>query len=177
MDEWFKAKCEELRDEHGDHGWKRRLAELVGVSDSNVQSWIKAGKVPPAVHTAIEYAKTIDELKAEIGKFRSETLSIEETPDGKFRVLEMNQATGRWRERAILHRLEDAHDLIAVASGELDDRIAAVRDWAEDYVNHPYEKKTLKNVGNWRRETRPEREARFRKKLENPIEKGNHNAK
>lgn len=64
-EEWFKAVCEEFENQYG-FGWKKKLADVVGVSASNVQSWIKAGRVPPAVATAITKNEEIEDLKREL---------------------------------------------------------------------------------------------------------------
>jgi hypothetical protein len=42
----FHFLCDWFEEEYG-RGWKRRLAEMAGVPESNVHSWIKAGKMPP----------------------------------------------------------------------------------------------------------------------------------
>lgn len=158
MDKWFGEKCRELEEEHG-RGWKRRLAEMVGVSDSNVQSWIKAGSVPPAVRTAIEKAQYAAELEAEIGRFRSERHLIAEIAENDFHLLELSASTGRYIPHATFRRVEDAHALIVVRSGELDRRIAAVCDRFEILADNVDDKKALHLLENWREITRPEKEA------------------
>ena len=42
----FEQICENFEERYG-RGWKRRLAEKAGVPESNVHSWIKAGRMPP----------------------------------------------------------------------------------------------------------------------------------
>ena len=49
----FNLLCGWFEEEYG-HGWKRRLAEVAGVPESNVHSWIKAGRMPPWVHRVFE---------------------------------------------------------------------------------------------------------------------------
>nr|WP_319512779.1 hypothetical protein [uncultured Cohaesibacter sp.] len=61
-EEWFKRYCENMEQEFG-RGWKRRLAQKVGVGESNVQAWIKSGRVPPAVRKAITLSDELVALK------------------------------------------------------------------------------------------------------------------
>jgi hypothetical protein len=44
----FDLICDWFEEKHG-HGWKRRLAEVAGVPESNVRGWIKSGRMPPWV--------------------------------------------------------------------------------------------------------------------------------
>ena len=61
---WFQGYCENMEQELG-RGWKRRLAQKVGVGESNVQAWIKSGRVPPAVRKAITLADELANLREE----------------------------------------------------------------------------------------------------------------
>lgn len=93
MDIWFKLICDNLEVEHG-YGWKQKLAEIVGVSSSNVQSWIKAGRVPPAVKTAIVLYQKIEYLEAKIKILdNNKDLMIAEVRDSEFpfQVLQFNE--------------------------------------------------------------------------------------
>lgn len=62
--DWFLQYCQELEEAVG-RGWKRRLAEKVGVAETNVQTWLKSGRVPPAVRRAITLADRLEEVEQE----------------------------------------------------------------------------------------------------------------
>mgnify|MGYP000482354868 CR=1 FL=1 len=62
--------CSRFEDEFG-HGWKRRLAEVADVPESNVHSWIKAGRMPPWVHRVFK-------LLIQTSRLRRNELSIAE---------------------------------------------------------------------------------------------------
>ena len=112
QDDWFSRYCVELERSVG-RGWKRRLAEKVGVSESNVQTWLKSGRVPPAVRTAIELHDEVQRLEVLL-KDRPLThrRSIEVVTSGHaptFRIVELDEKTGLIRRVAEnIARFEDA---------------------------------------------------------------------
>ncbi|GHF22099.1 hypothetical protein GCM10017044_15250 [Kordiimonas sediminis] len=92
MDPWFKNVCNSLEAQHG-YGWKNKLANIVGVSPSNVQSWIKAGKVPPAVATAIKQHEDIERLTSELAHYRnvSSHVNFNQSSDLPYEILERKE--------------------------------------------------------------------------------------
>lgn len=160
---WFKEMCNEMEATHGERGWKRRLAEMLGVSDSNVQNWIRVGDAPPIVRTAYEAVERTRELESELQERENDNYAIEEIEDGDgFRVLMLDSETGRFIERATTKRLDLAHAIIEFESGALDRKIGALADRVEDWVeDHPDDKAALYDVLNWKVPTRRETAAKF----------------
>lgn len=167
---WFATYCAEMEGKIG-RGWKRRLAEKVGVSESNVQTWLRSGRVPPAVQRAILLNDELEELKMESAEQKRTELSrwIEEEPvlgEVRYSVHEMNLETGRARLVAGDIRNEgDAREIanLPMIKEQIDEAVnklwlGNMYDSLEDrtYV------KFLENPG-WRNLTLRERNARRRK--------------
>ncbi len=70
----FKLICNWFEGTYG-HGWKRRLARVAGVPESNVHSWIKAGRMPPWVHRVFKLLIQTSRLR------RNERLVIKQVSD------------------------------------------------------------------------------------------------
>lgn len=149
MDVWFKDTCRDLENRYG-RGWKRRLAELVGVSDSNVQSWIKVGRVPPAVRSAIENAERVRELEQELENHEDEQKCFVAMDENGGAVVLSQGDDGVPVYLARFRVLDDAFRFRSVASGELDRRITDVLDHLWDYLDgHPDDQATLERLRNW----------------------------
>lgn len=160
---WFADMCREMQSTHGERGWKRRLAQMLGVSDSNVQNWVRAGDAPPIVRTAYEAVERTRELEGELRERENDIYAVEEIGDGdSFRVLILDSETGRFIERATTKSLNLAHAIIQFESGALDRKIGALADRVGDLVeDHPDDKVALYDVLNWKVSTRREKTPKF----------------
>lgn len=137
---WFEEMCAEMQARHGERGWKRRLAEMLGVSDSNVQNWIRAGDAPPLVRTAYEAIDENRDLRAELERRSADNWLIENCGDGGgFRVLACDEGAGHFRELATASTLELARAVVHIASGNLQRKIDAVTTVARDLCSFPEE--------------------------------------
>jgi predicted transcriptional regulator len=157
---WFVEMCIEMEALHGERGWKRRLAEMLGVSDSNVQNWIRAGDAPPIVRTAYEAKEEVRELESELAAHERDKFVIEELTDGRgFRVLSLLE-TGRFNELATTRSIELARAIIQVESGALDQKISftisRLWDLTEDHLD---DRQCLKDLEQWNQPTRREQRA------------------
>lgn len=165
---WFLEMCEEMESRHGERGWKRRLAEMLGVSDSNVQNWIRVGDAPPIVRTAFEAKQALLDAENELAARERDKFVIQKIEGGQgFRVLGLDSESGHFIEWATTKDLNLARAVAHVASGALDQKISAV--WAclagliED---HPDEQRTLNDLMDWRKPTRREQDTEITKFLE-----------
>ncbi len=168
---WFSEMCLEMEAEHGERGWKRRLAETLGVSDSNVQNWIRAGDAPPIVRTAFEAKARVRELERELSEYADDNYVIEQCRDqARFRVLKNNEASGHFVEVACTHSLALARAIIQVDSGNLDRKISELWDLTYDHLDQPTDRSVLNDVANWQIPSRRERAAELKKLLTGTIE-------
>jgi hypothetical protein len=160
---WFEDMCKEMEATHGERGWKRRLAEMLGVSDSNVQNWIRVGDAPPIVRAAYEAKERVLELEEELRALGNDNYVIEEMENGdSFRVLMLDNDTGRFIEQATTKSLGLAQAIIQIDSGVLDQKIAVLADRVADLVDdHPDDKAALHEVMNWNKSTRREEVAQL----------------
>lgn len=157
---WFVEMCAEMEARHGERGWKRRLAEMLGVSDSNVQNWIRAGSVPPIVRTAYEAKQEVQDLERELKRFQQDVFVIEELDAARgYRVLRAAPESGRFVDVATTRDLELARAIVQVESGALGEKISAVLSWADDYMEGTPEQLTLEELRDWRQSTRREADA------------------
>lgn len=159
--------CREMEESYGERGWKRRMAEMLGVSDSNVQNWVRVGDAPPIVRTAFEAKQKMQELEQELLSREQDKFVIEELEAGSgFRVLSLNIDTGHFIERAITKDIKLAQVIIQIESGALEQKICAVADRFDDLIdNDPDDKQALYSLLNWQKPTRLEYEAEIRKLL------------
>jgi predicted transcriptional regulator len=158
---WFVEMCKEMEAQHGERGWKRKLAGMLGVSDSNVQNWIRAGDAPPIVRTAYEAKEEIRDLESELAAHERDNFIIEELADGRgFRVLSLLE-TGRFCELATARTIELARAIIQVESGALDQKISDTtsRLW-DSTEDHPDDRKCLMSLEQWNQPTRREQRAK-----------------
>jgi hypothetical protein len=169
---WFANYCAEMEAANG-RGWKRRLAEKVGVSESNVQTWLKSGRVPPAVHRAIMLSDRIDELNrdaTEQVRMDGSRWIEEKTIHGekRFSVHEMNMETGRGRLVAgSITSEDDAREIanLPIVKARIEE--AYSRLWLENKYDDPADQPYVKALAEpgWRNLTPRERDARMRNSL------------
>lgn len=57
--DWF----ERYRSHHGDRGWRVQMGNDLGVSDSNVRNWVKAGKIPDWALRTLDVLEERQELR------------------------------------------------------------------------------------------------------------------
>jgi len=157
---WFQDMCEEMEAIHGERGWKRRLAEMLGVSDSNVQNWIRAGSAPPIVRTAYEAKLLIAELQQQLATREHTNLVIEEIEGGRgYRVLKHTPNSGLFFEVAHTRERSLAQKIVQIESGALDAKIEAVLNWAYDYHDHPDDRQQLDELSGWAQPSWTEQQA------------------
>lgn len=168
---WFSEMCVEMEKTHGERGWKRRLAEMLGVSDSNVQNWIRVGDAPPIVRTAFEAKERVRELEVELTEHADDGYVIEAcTGRAQFRILKLDKTVGRFVELACTSNLALAHAIIQIDSGNLDRKISTLWNLTHDYLEHPTERHALNAVANWQVPTHRESQAAFIQSLTSLIE-------
>lgn len=149
--DWFAEMCADMEARHGERGWKRRLAEMLGVSDSNVQNWIRAGSAPPIVRTAFEAKQKARALEGELKARGRDSFVIEELEnDRRFRVLALDSQSGRFIEVATTRDLPLAQAIVEVESGALDEKIGAVAFGADILFDHHEDRQALNDLRNWR---------------------------
>ncbi len=101
----FEWICETFEERYG-RGWKRRVAEAAGVPESNVHSWIKAGKMPPWIlsifRLLIQNVYLRREKEFVVGRIENflECDQVVEAEDG-FAVYRFNDGVGKSVARAI----------------------------------------------------------------------------
>jgi predicted transcriptional regulator len=154
---WFVEMCKEMEAQHGERGWKRKLAIMLGVSDSNVQNWIRAGDAPPIVRTAYEAKEEIRDLQEDLATRELDRYVIEELDHG-FRILVLDEETGRFIEQATAKNIGLARAIVQFISGGLEQKISSVFDSLYDYVDgHPDDQRSLRDLSNWNEPTRREK--------------------
>jgi hypothetical protein len=163
-EEWFLRYCHNLEEEVG-RGWKRRLAEKVGVAETNVQTWLKSGRVPPAVRRAITLADELESLKREHEQLRSivggrwiESESY--SGETRYSVHEMDGKTGLGRLVAgDIARIEDARELANLPA--IKARIERAVDMLglDNMYDHPNDRKYVQSLQeiDWASKTPSER--------------------
>lgn len=173
---WFVEMCEGMKLRHGEHGWKRRLAEMLGVSDSNVQNWIRAGTAPPIVKTAYEATQRVQELEDDLGERECNNFGIEELGDGRgYQVLVLDPKSGRFVNIATTTKLSIAHAIVQFESGSLEQKISTVVQSAEIlFENHPEDLQSLNDLVHWNQPTRRERAAETVSTLHDIMEGHGH---
>jgi hypothetical protein len=167
---WFQDMCDEMEMIHGERGWKRRLAEMLGVSDSNIQNWIRAGSAPPIVKTAYEAKREIEDLGREIAAHEHDDFVIEEIQSlGRYRVLKLDPEKGRFLEWGVFGDLGVARRFVQVESGALQAKINAALDCADILVNHADDRQQLNALRYWDQPTRREQKAQMDQHLEEAL--------
>ncbi len=153
-DPWFFAICEAMESNIG-RGWKRQLADKVGVSESNVQVWLKSGRVPAAVRRAIELSDEVGRLGEELSKCERLTNSrwiTEESFRGEARygVQELNTDTGRARLIASgISKLEDAHEIAGIPEIKLLVKQVSDHFLLEEQVDNEQDQELLDSLESW----------------------------
>ena len=155
----FDLLCSFFEEKFG-HGWKRRLAKVASVPESNVHSWIKAGRMPPWVQRVFELLMQNNRLRRyersiqkEIADFKS-IHRIVEDGDG-YAVYHPVDGVGKLvargipdletaREIAALPRLKSIASTIA---GMLDDLYYHEVVPAEWFTEN--QKRVLEELPNW----------------------------
>ncbi|MEY9772106.1 hypothetical protein ABIA14_004447 [Sinorhizobium fredii] len=167
--EWFLRYCHDLEEAVG-RGWKRRLAAKVGVAETNVQTWLKSGRVPPAVRRAITLSDELEELKREheqletiVGERWIEVDSF--GGETSYSVHEMDAETGLGRQVAgNIARIEDARELanLSAVKARIDKALNALN--FENMYDHPEDQRHVKVLMNpgWDARTPWERRAALR---------------
>ncbi len=162
-EEWFRRYCRDLEEDVG-RGWKRRLAEKVGVAETNVQTWLKSGRVPPAVRRAITLSDELEKLKREYEQLESivgERWIEADSFGGEtyYSVHEMDGKTGLGRLVADrMARIEDARTLANLPAIMLRiDKALNVLD-LENMYDHPDDQRHVKMLTNLEWDARTPRE-------------------
>lgn len=168
-EEWFLGYCHDLEEAVG-RGWKRRLAEKVGVAETNVQTWLKSGRVPPAVRQAITLADELEDLKREHAHLESlvgtRWIEVESCGgESRYSVHERDGKTGLGRLVADnMARIEDARELanLPAVKAHIDKALNALN--FENIYNHPDDQRHVKVLMNpgWDARTPWERQAELR---------------
>jgi hypothetical protein len=135
----FRLLCGFFEEEFG-HGWKRRLAKVAGVPESNVHSWIKTGKMPPWVLRIFRlttqnryFRANAEALSKEIEVYR---LAHSVVADGEgFSVFRMEKGVGQLVAKGIPN-LEIAREIagLPVLKEKYKNLETFVRDLAESSV-------------------------------------------
>lgn len=144
---------------------------MLGVSDSNVQNWIRTGDAPPIVRTAFEAKLELLDFKGELASMGRDDFLIERLAnDLGYRVLGLDQRSGLFRELASATNLGHARAIVHVASGALQEKILAVVNTVSDLIeDDPDSQRVVNNLCHWNEPTRREVIAEFQTTLEDLV--------
>ena len=155
----FKLTCDWFEEVYG-HGWKRKLANIAGVPESNVHSWIKAGRWPSWFQRSFKLLVQISRLRRSERLFAKQVRDyqqvgqIVEDGDG-FAVYRSENGIGKLvargipdlevaREIAALPRLKSmSADLSSMLTDVLENQVVP-EDWFTDE-----EKGVVAEVSDW----------------------------
>jgi predicted transcriptional regulator len=165
---WFDEMCDEMRGRYGERGWKRRLAEMLGVSDSNVQNWIRAGDAPPIVRTAYEAIDENHDLRKDLEDRENDDFIIQALGENRgFKVLRCNKKTGNFEELATTHSDVLARAIVHIASGALDKKISDLVYLVSALIPDECDQKYILKLQGWNEPLRREKMADVIKIIEN----------
>ncbi|VAV92834.1 hypothetical protein MNBD_ALPHA02-620 [hydrothermal vent metagenome] len=176
QDPWLRKLCEEYNEKHG-RGWKRILASELGIHETNIQNWLRSGKVPAVIKALVERNKDLKNCDEEIRKLEDDLSKFKNSPiiisnnDGSFSVRYLDQKTGQYKSYD--KDLTNAHKLAATLSGEIDVRINALIDGLalDDRFEDSRDKALIDNLINWFEPTAFEKEALKQETNVNELDK------